>query len=66
MQECSNFIEGLSQDQITFFYENGYIGPFKGILNKEELDNISTLMLAHSRNKEDRHPIYGRYSVRDW
>ena len=57
---------GLSQDQMSSFYDNGYIGPFNGILNKIEVDNISNKILTHSRNKEDKHPVYGRYSVRDW
>ena len=29
----------LSQKDLHFFYDNGYIGPFDGIIKNEELDN---------------------------
>ncbi|AEE27011.1 phytanoyl-CoA dioxygenase family protein [Francisella hispaniensis] len=58
--------ENLSQEDLHFFYENGYIGPFDGIIEDEKLDNIYKKILEHSRNKNDIHPVYGRYSNRDW
>ena len=56
----------LSQKDLHFFYENGYTGHFDGIIENEELDNIYKKILEHSRNKSDVHPVYGRYSNRDW
>jgi non-heme Fe2+,alpha-ketoglutarate-dependent halogenase len=51
---------------MSSFYDDGYIGPFDGVLSSAEVDDIHKKILAHSRDKEDRHPIYGRYAVRDW
>lgn len=65
MEKCLNN-NGLSKNQMDFFYNNGYVGPFDGVLDKTEIDEIYNKIFAHSSNKEDKHPIYGRYSVRDW
>ena len=57
---------GLSQRELRSFYEDGYVGPFEPVLSETEIDDLAKKLLTHSRDKEDRHPLYGRFSVRDW
>ncbi|MFM6326875.1 MAG: phytanoyl-CoA dioxygenase family protein [Dolichospermum sp.] len=56
----------LSQKELSALYEDGYIGPFEPVLSETEIDDLSKKLLTHSRDKEDKHPLYRRFSVRDW
>jgi non-heme Fe2+,alpha-ketoglutarate-dependent halogenase len=56
----------LSDVEQKFLADNGYLEPFEGVWEEKELDNIREMLLVHMRNKADKHPLYGRYSTRDW
>jgi len=56
----------LSDVEQKFLAANGYLEPFKSVWREEDLDIIRTKLLAHVKSKSDKHPLYGRYSVRDW
>lgn len=59
-------VNALTDIEQKFLADNGYIEPFANIWREEDLDIISTKLLAHMKNRADKHPLYGRYSVRDW
>lgn len=56
----------LSDVEQKFFGDNGYLEPFESVWEEEELDNIRKKLLAHMKNTADKHPLYDRYSTRDW
>ena len=56
----------LSDIEQKFLADNGYLEPYASVWEEEELDNIRTKLLAHVKNRADKHPLYGRYSTRDW
>lgn len=56
----------LSDIEKKFLEENGYLEPFESVWEEKELDSIRKKLLTHIKNKADKHPLYGRYSTRDW
>ena len=59
-------VNELSDAHHNFLSENGYLHPYTSVWKEEELDDIRKKLLTHMRDKADKHPLYGRYSTRDW
>ena len=55
----------FTPEDLQRFQEDGFAGPFDGDVSGEEVDAMRELMLDFIHKKSD-HPLYGRYSVRDW
>lgn len=55
----------FSASELERFRENGFAGPYDSGLSMLEIDEMRRLIVDFIRNKAD-HPLYGRYSVRDW
>ena len=58
-------LDALTPEALRQFQEDGFAGPFDGEISDEDIDAMRALMLDFIHNKSD-HPLYGRYSVRDW
>lgn len=56
---------GLSERQINDFQRNGFVGPLPAYLTMTQIDTISE-KLKSIVNDPSPHPLYGRFSVRDW
>lgn len=55
----------LSPEEISQFDRDGFIGPFNGSLPTATLDTIAGRLFTMIDSKHT-HPLYGRFSVRDW
>jgi non-heme Fe2+,alpha-ketoglutarate-dependent halogenase len=55
----------LTQQQLQQFNQDGFLGPFDSPLNSDMLDDMAKSCSAVINEQPD-HPMYGRYSVRDW
>ena len=65
MGQHSNFA-GLSKGELQSLDDDGYVGPNVRVVCQDQVSSVASKLLGHVRNKGDRHPLYGRYSVRDW
>jgi non-haem Fe2+, alpha-ketoglutarate-dependent halogenase len=59
------FPGALSEEEIAKFYRDGLIGPFDSPLSEKFIDNAHQALWKSIKNK-DNHPLYERFSVRDW
>ncbi len=57
---------GLSKGELQSLDDDGYVGPYVRVLSQDQVSSVASKLLGHVRNKGDRHPLYGRYSARDW
>jgi len=57
--------DAFTPEALRQFQEDGFAGPFDGEISEEDIDAMRVLMLDFIHKKSD-HPLYGRYSVRDW
>lgn len=55
----------LTEELLQQFYETGVAGPFNSPLKEQELDAMFNKLMDEIKSKKD-HPLYGRFSVRDW
>jgi non-haem Fe2+, alpha-ketoglutarate-dependent halogenase len=55
----------FTPEEFQRFQEDGFAGPLDGEVPGEEIDAMRELLLDFVHKKSD-HPLYGRYSVRDW
>lgn len=55
----------LNQQQITQFFKHGFLGPLPRFACDELLDEVRSTV-TEVVDTTQCHPIYGRYSVRDW
>lgn len=56
---------GLTELQIERFHRDGFIGPLPKFCEEALIDEVH-LSCLEAVNNPHPHPIYGRYSVRDW
>ncbi len=54
-----------SADEVRELRHRGYLGPFESVVPEGDIEAVAAKLLSHCKNK-DSHPLYGRYSVRDW
>jgi len=59
-------LAGLSKRELESLKDNGYLGPYARVVCQDRVSSVARKLLVHVRNKGDRHPLYGRYSARDW
>lgn len=57
---------GLTKGQLQSLNKDGYLGPLSAVVPNNQVTSIAKKLLGHVRNRGDRNPLYGRYSVRDW
>lgn len=57
--------KGLTREQIRCFRRDGYLGPLPRFANAELIQDVLTEVREIAQSPEP-HPLYGRYSVRDW
>lgn len=57
--------KGLTREQIKRFHRDGYLGPLPRFANVELIQNVLTEVREIAQSPEP-HPLYDRYSVRDW
>ncbi len=55
----------LSEEQLIDFKRKGVMGPFDSPLSDDALDDMFVPLVKSVKSLSD-HPLYGRYSVRDW
>jgi non-heme Fe2+,alpha-ketoglutarate-dependent halogenase len=55
----------LSADELSSFKRSGLLGPFDSPFSNDELDNMFDPLIKEINQMND-HPLYGRFSVRDW
>ena len=55
----------LASDEVTKFNNEGFIGPFDGSIPTSTIDRIAD-RLEQMVAATAPHPLYGRFSVRDW
>ncbi|MDC5807890.1 phytanoyl-CoA dioxygenase family protein [Vibrio europaeus] len=58
-------VNGLTPEQRIAFQRDGYLGPLPCYVDEHGLDQIRA-SLSDIVTHAPEHPIYGRYSVRDW
>lgn len=56
---------GLTEAQVAAFHRDGFLGPLPRYATDAQLDAIARLLVAVEHDRQT-HPIYGRYSPRDW
>jgi non-heme Fe2+,alpha-ketoglutarate-dependent halogenase len=56
---------GLSQEELSKFETDGFIGPFDAFLKPDEVAELRDYFEEVMTNRPD-HPLYGRFSVRDY
>lgn len=56
---------GLSERQVSDFHRDGYLGPLPSFASPGQIEHLATELsgIIHSSTP---HPLYGRFSVRDW
>lgn len=59
-------MDKLSDIEQQYLLDNGYLAPYTSVWKEDDLDSVRTKLLAHMKNIADKHPLYGRYSTRDW
>jgi non-heme Fe2+,alpha-ketoglutarate-dependent halogenase len=55
----------LTTEQLNKFYDDGFIGPFDSPFSPAKIDEMYNILWESIANKDD-HPLYHRFSVRDW
>ena len=55
----------LTREQLEQFHRDGFAGPFDSGLSADRIDAMRAQVLDFIENMTD-HPLYGRFSVRDW
>ncbi len=55
----------LSEAQLAQFKQDGFLGPLDSPFSEAELDQMAAAC-AQVIDEKPEHPLYGRYSVRDW
>jgi non-heme Fe2+,alpha-ketoglutarate-dependent halogenase len=55
----------LSSKDIAQFFQNGYVGPFDSTISTHVIESIAARLEAIIDTRQC-HPLYGRFSVRDW
>lgn len=62
LKACHHLVE---ENLIDSFERNGFIGPFESFLSDEKIDICRNYLEDIVSNRKE-HPVYGRFSVRDW
>lgn len=57
--------KGLTNEQVERFHRDGFIGPLGRFASEELLESVCCDVQNVVQNPSE-HPLYGRYSVRDW
>ncbi|WP_394252631.1 phytanoyl-CoA dioxygenase family protein [Vibrio profundi] len=57
--------KGLTRDQLKRFHQDGYLGPLPRFADVELIQDVLTQVRGIIQSPKP-HPLYGRYSVRDW
>lgn len=55
----------LTKAQIDQFERDGFLGPFEAFANDAIIDRVKE-RLERMVRKQEVHPLYGRFSTRDW
>ena len=55
----------LTDEQVAAFHRDGFLGPLPRYATDAQLDHIAELLMAVEHERRT-HPVYGRYSPRDW
>lgn len=55
----------LTPDQIAAFHRDGFLGPLPRFASDDRLRHVAELLVDVAQARRT-HPIYGRYSPRDW
>lgn len=56
----------LSETEQKLLADQGFLPPYGSVWQEVDLDRIRRKLLVHMSNRADKHPLYGRYSTRDW
>ncbi|MDC5807801.1 phytanoyl-CoA dioxygenase family protein [Vibrio europaeus] len=54
----------LTKEQLEFFEQEGYVGPFDSQLSDDTIDSVANYLHEYLDKRAD-HPLYGRFSVRE-
>ena len=55
----------LTSDQIQQFERDGFLGPFEPFADEAIIDRVKERLETMVNHHQD-HPLYGRFSTRDW
>jgi non-heme Fe2+,alpha-ketoglutarate-dependent halogenase len=59
------YLSSPTSSDVETFERQGFLGPLPAFMSSAAIDQIANNIYAMVRSRRD-HPLYGRYSVRDW